>query len=258
MNTEKVKLGPVLSQVFTSLLYPQIALLIFLPFLVSLLCVGLGLWLTWDFWLAYFYNGASTLQPYWNHLLESSPSFLQSLLSFLSFIAPYILFFLLFALSYPVVIALNLMIVSFLASTYLVKFIARRDYKDLELNGHNRFAAGLWNTISSTLLFLFFWLVTIPLWLIPGVAFILPLLLTAWLNRRVCTFDALTDYATDFELTEQKDLTARPGFLLGLITAGFNYIPLAFLISPVLTMVGFIHLGLHSLSLQRLSQKKTS
>ncbi len=257
MNFNKVRLAPLLGSMFGSLLYPQVVLLIFLPFMASIILVGLGLWLSWDFWSSYFYNGASMLQPYWQSVMQSSPSFLQSLFSFLSFMAPWVLFFILFALSYPVVIALNLLIVSLLASTYLVRFIARRDYKDLALHGRARLAEGLWNTFSSALLFLFLWIVTLPLWIIPGAAFILPLTLTAWFNRRVCTFDALTDFASDIEIRQQKKLTSQQGYYLGLITAGLNYIPLAFLISPVLTMVGFIHLNLTSLQNQRHSQDKT-
>ena len=148
---------------------------------------------------------------------------------------------------------LNLATTSLLGSTYLVHFIARRDYKDLQLMGRPRFAEGLTNTLTSSVLFLFFWLITLPLWLIPGLALILPVMLTAWLNRRIGSFDALTDFATDEELKIQLEMNTTRGFFLGLVTALLNYVPLAFLIAPVLTMVAFIHLNLTSLRLARRS-----
>ncbi len=251
MTHPKARLSSVLGSSLKSLLYPQVVLLMFIPFLVSIALVGFGLWLSWGFWMNFFVSGTLALQTYWVWLLENTPESFHFLFRVLSSVAPWILFFALFALSFPIVIMLNLMMVSFLASTYLVKLIARREYPDLDPKGHPRFLKGFANTFASSVLFLFFWVITLPLWLIPGLALILPLLLTAWFNRRICTFDALTDFATDSELKYHQDLNSTSGFVLGLMTAGLNYLPLGFLVAPILTMLAFIHLNLSSLRLAR-------
>jgi CysZ protein len=254
MNSKTAKLGPALSGILGSLLYPQVILTMFLPFFVSIVVVLLGLWFSREFWLSYFTSGPLALQPYWIWILERSPEWLHPLLNFVSAVAPWLLFIVLIALSYPLVVVLNLVFVSILVSTYLVKFIARRDFKGLELKGRARFTEGVLNTLSSSGLFLGIWFLTLPLWLIPGVGLVLPFLLTTWLNRRICTFDALTDFATDEEMSTLTQQTSSSGYLLGLITAALNYIPFAFFVSPVLTMVGFTYLNLQALQLKRQDQ----
>lgn len=254
MNSKSAKLGPVLSGIFKSLLYPEIVLTMFLPFFVSLVLVIMGLWFSRDFWMSYVASGPLAFQPYWMWLFERSPGWLHPVLNFLSAVAPWVLFLILLALCYPLVIVMNLIFVSILVSAYLVKLIARRDFKDLEFKGRSRLAEGLANTLTSSALFLFFWLLTLPLWLIPGAGLVLPFLLTAWLNRRICTFDALTDLATDEEMKSIPLETSTSGYVLGLVTTAMNYIPFAFFISPVLTMVGFAHLNLQALQSKRLEQ----
>lgn len=247
MKSARVKLGSVLSASAGSLLYPQVVLLFFLPFLVSIILVILGFWLTWGFWLSYFESGPLALQPYWIWLLENSPQWLEPVLKVLSSIAPGLLFLVLLILSYPFVIALNLLFVSILVSTYLVKFLAARNYKNLQALGRPRFVEGLWNTISSAGLFLLYWFLSLPLWLIPGAQIAIPFLLTAWLNRRICQFDSLTDFASDDEMKTIRQQNSDLGFIMGLLTAALNFLPFAFFMSPVMTMVGFTHLNLQTL-----------
>lgn len=251
MNIGPAKIPSILGRTLGSLLYPQVILLMFLPFVISLLISIFLIWLTKDFWLSYFASGPLALQPYWVWLFERSPEWLHPVLNFLSSAAPWLLFIVLFAFSYPLIVALNLILVSILASTYLVQFLARREYKDLEFKGRPRFFEGLKNSVGTMAMFFLGWLVTLPLWLIPGAAIVLPFLLTAWLNRRVCSFDALTDAATDEEMKQVLQQNSSTGYLLGLITTTLNYLPFAFFVSPVLTMVGFIHLNLQALSVLR-------
>lgn len=164
----------------------------------------------------------------------------------------YFLFFIsLLSLFFPLMIVINLGVTSFLASTKMVKTIAAKDYSHLTIEGHGRTVASLWNLIWASVLYIFLWVITLPLWLIPGAQLILPILLTAGYNRRICTFDALTEFADDDEFKKLMQLTKKRGYLVGLLTAFINYIPFAFLISPVLTMIAFSHLALSELSLER-------
>lgn len=247
INSVKARLAPAIGSSLASLLYPQILLLFFLPLLVSLVLIAFGLWMTWGFWLSYFQSGPLALQPYWIWLLENSPHWMAPVFHALGALGPILLVILLVILAIPFVIALNLLFVSILASTYLVKFLASREYKDLQLKGRSRFFEGLWNTVKATILFLFYWLISLPLWLVPGFQVVIPFLLTAWLNRRICSFDSLTDFATDEEMQLIQRENSGVGYMMGLVTSWLNFLPVAFFISPVMTMVGFIHLNLQSL-----------
>ncbi len=251
LESKQISLQKILGQMLQSLFYPQIALLLFLPILISIITVSLFIGLTWSFWSGLFQSGLLYLTPFWQTLLSSLPLFLVQLLQGLAPFLPVLFFIMLFALAFPLIVVLNLLITSVLASNYLVNFIARKDFPDLQKKGQGRWALELWNSISASFLFLLAWIVTFPLWLIPLAQLILPVLLTAWLNRKICSFDTLTEFADDHELKTLPQRTAGRGYVLGLITAGFNYFPLAIFFSPVLTMVAFIYMNLGNLRVHR-------
>jgi hypothetical protein len=102
-------------------------------------------------------------------------------------------------------------------------------------------------------LFLIAWAISFPFWFFPGAQLAIPELLTAWLNREVCTFDAATEFATDEELLLLKKETQTPGYVLGLVTAAINFIPFGFFVSPVLTMVAYTYMSLQALETLRVS-----
>ena len=81
----------------------------------------------------------------------------------------------------------------------LLNHLAAIDYPDLARQGSDSVVASTWNSVAAALLFIVGWLVTLPLWLIPGLALLLPLFWMAWLNRRTFTFDALAAHATSDE-----------------------------------------------------------
>ncbi len=251
MTTTQVPLGFILSRTLRSIFYPQILILFILPFLISIAVVCLGLWLTWDFWFALFHQGLTGLQPYWIQLLNHSPSFLQNSFAVLSIVSSWVLILILLALAFPVVILLNLVLVSTLANTYLVQFVAQKFYPELQKKGHSRFLKSLINTFSASLIYLFLCLITLPFWMIPQVGGLIYLILMAWLNQKICTFEALTEFSSDDELTDQKKLTSSNGFRLGFLMALLNYIPFGFFISPIITMIAFTHLSLTSLQNSR-------
>jgi hypothetical protein len=248
---EKVKWGPILTNTLTSFLYPQVIFLFLVSIFIAIAIVFLG--------FTYFkellnYSKAMFFETQWPNLILSYP-FLNYFTEFLKSISEWVVIIAILALSIPLVIVLNLIVLSILSSTYLVKLIARRDFKNLEIKGRARFVNGLLNTLSASLIYLFLWLMTLPLWLIPLGAFVLPLVLTAWLNQRVCSFDALTEFASDEEMKTLKIETQSQGYILGLMMAALNYIPFALFFTPVLSMVAYTHLNLAVLQKSRTSSK---
>ena len=133
----------------------------------------------------------------------------------------------------------------------LLEYLARNDYGDVARLGRDSLTASTWNSVWAALLFILGWLVTLPLWLIPGLGLVLPLFWMAWLNRRTFAFDALAVHATD---DEWRTLRWRHGgalLLLGGFMALLAYIPFMGLLAPSLAALAYLHYCLEALRRQR-------
>lgn len=133
----------------------------------------------------------------------------------------------------------------------LLKHLANGEYRDVAAMGKDSFMAATVNSLVAALLFVLGWLVTVPLWLIPGMALILPLLLMAWLNRRTFAYDALSMHATDEEWKTLFSQEKRPLFMLGLTMALLAHVPVVGLLVPALAALAFVHFGLEALRRSR-------
>lgn len=129
----------------------------------------------------------------------------------------------------------------------LLKHLSETEYRDLVPMGRDSFVAATVNSLGAAMLFILAWLATIPLWLIPGLSLIIPLLLMAWLNRRTFAYDALSMHASDGEWRALQRQHKAPLFMLGLVMALFAHIPLLGLLVPALAALSFVHYGLEAL-----------
>lgn len=246
---------PILIKSFKSLMYPQVFMLFFVPLIFSFIVMAIAVWLSLDFWLGFLSKGFIFVQPYLESTLGTFPEFLKDLFSLFAGFAPWIVLLILIAFSVPLIFALNLMIVSLLASTFLVKFIASKDYPHLEFKGHQGWGRGWFNGVFHSVfigfIFIALWVCLLPFWFVPGLGVLLTSFLSAWFNQRLCSFDALADVASHEERIELQKSLSLKGFILGLMTTYLSYIPLAFLFAPVFTMLAFIHLCFESLQMKR-------
>lgn len=140
---------------------------------------------------------------------------------------------------------------SLLAAVFVLplflKHLANGQYRDVAPMGKDSFIAATVNSLIATILFILGWLVTVPLWLIPGMALILPMLLMGWYNRRTFAYDALSMHATSEEWKELRRRHKRPLFLLGLAMAVLAHVPVVGLLVPALAALAFTHFGLEAL-----------
>lgn len=87
-----------------------------------------------------------------------------------------------------VILALSYLTAMVLAAVFimplLLQIVAARDYPEVAAMGKDSFFAGAWNSVWAALLFIAGWLLTLPLWLVPGLGLVLPLFWMAWLNRK--------------------------------------------------------------------------
>ena len=129
----------------------------------------------------------------------------------------------------------------------LLGHLSETDYPDLARMGSDSVMAGAWNSTWSSVLFIVGWLLTLPLWLVPGLGLILPFFWMAWLNRRTFTFDALAVHATEQEWRELRRQKAMPLLGLGLIMGVLAHVPFIGLLAPSLAALAYVHYCLEAL-----------
>ena len=153
------------------------------------------------------------------------------------------------------IFALSYLIASLLAAVVIMplmlKHLSAGEYCDVAPMGKDSFVAAAVNSGFAAILFVLGWLLTIPLWLIPGFSLLIPLLLMGWLNRRTFAYDALSMHATTAEWQAFRREHKTPLFMLGLTMALLAHLPLIGLLVPALAALSFVHYGLEALRRSR-------
>lgn len=120
----------------------------------------------------------------------------------LSFLRTMVAPFLLVLLVVPLVIVLCLLLVASLMTPALVKLVRQRRFPALL----DRAQAPWWRSLlwsaGASLTALGLFLASLPLWLIPAFALLVPPMIWGWLTYRVMAFDTLVDLATPAERDE--------------------------------------------------------
>ena len=142
-------------------------------------------------------------------------------------------------------------LVSAFAVSMMLERVARREYGTLEQRHGGTALGSAWNAVAAGAIFVVLLVVSLPFWLIPGVAMVVPLLLTAWMNRRTFGYDALMLHADREELQRLPGAWRGSMFLLGGICALLVFIPVVNLFAPAFTGVAFIHFMLGRLGRER-------
>jgi hypothetical protein len=153
----------------------------------------------------------------------------------------------LFAISY----ALAALVSGLLIVSQLTDRLGRTVYPQLHRHGSDRTFQSAWVSTLSTVIYLGGWLLTLPLWLVPGLAFVLPVGWLAWFNARTLSFDALTNYANDAELVAARKRYRGSFFVLGAVGALMAHIPIIGFFAASFTALMFAVAALEALTQQR-------
>ena len=129
----------------------------------------------------------------------------------------------------------------------LLKHLSEVDYPELARMGNDNLVAATWNSVWAAVLFIVGWVVTMPLWLVPGLGLVLPFFWMAWLNRRTFAYDALAAHATEDEWRVLRREQATALLILGLLMAVLAHVPFMGLIAPSLAALAYVHFCLESL-----------
>ena len=85
--------------------------------------------------------------------------------------------------------------------------------------------ASLWHSVWVLGVLFGLWLITLPVWLIPGLGLIVPLMLLGWANSRLFSYDVLADFATAEERSSLEHTHRSTLWGLGLLASAPAFIP---------------------------------
>ena len=123
----------------------------------------------------------------------------------------------------PLVVMASLLAVSLLMTPSLARYVCERRFADLQRKRGGTFWQGLAWSLLSVLLALGAMVLTLPLWMVPPLAMLLPALIWGWLTYRVMVFDVLAEFASRDErqqlLVQHRLRLLAMGVVTGLMGA---------------------------------------
>jgi len=106
----------------------------------------------------------------------------------------------------PLVVVASLLAVSFMMTPSLTRMVAERRFAGLQRKHGGSLLLSLGWTFFSLVLALGALVLTLPMWLVPPLALVLPAFIWGWLTYRVMAFDVLAEFAST---DERHTLMAR-------------------------------------------------
>ncbi len=224
-----------------NLLHPRMLWLMVWPMLVSLTVWGVAalvLWTRLAVWLA------QRLQQW----LEPAAAFIRFDLGDAALIAAHVLLFLLFV---PLVYVTALFILGVFGMQKMVDHVAARSFPALERRRGGGTAGSVWNGGVALLGMAGMFVVSLPLWILPPLWPLIPLVILAWVNQRLLRYDALAEHADAQEMARLFRQRRAGMYALGLLLALAAYVPVVGLVAPVVFGLAYIRYLLGALERAR-------
>jgi hypothetical protein len=224
-----------------NLFHPRMLWLMLWPMLVALIVwgsVALALWTRTAIWLA------DLITRY----TANAAAYINLEIGNIALVAANVLLILLFI---PLVYLTALFILGVFGMNAMVDYVATRTYPGLERrHGGGAVGSGL-NAAGAFLGMLGLFVVSIPLWVVPPLWPVIPVLVLAWVNQRLLRYDALAEHADKAEM--QGLFRERRGtlYIIGLVMALAAFVPLAGFAAPVVFGLAYIHYLLGALQARR-------
>lgn len=219
---------------------PRMLLALIMPFLIMFVGLILLSWLLWTpihDWLLGLLGSWNTFEAVDQWLVN------LGLFSLKVYLAP----LLVLGILLPLAGVLGLIIAAVLVMPLVLGHLQQKNYPDVIKQGHNATVYSVWNSVWVGALFVVGWLVTLPLWLFPPFALILPVLWWVFALTRVLRVDSLVEHATVEERKVLWSRLSRQYWRIGLVFALLNLIPPAWLVLPVFSALVFAHFSLENL-----------
>src|SRR6267143_920665 len=227
-----------LARALVSLMHPRMLWLMVWPVLVALV--------TWMTLAALYWSEAAKWIDFQLHqwpIYEWAVSIWP-----LTLVAAWFGWLLLLLLFVPAVLITAVLIISVVSMPAMAAHVGERDYPELARRKGGTLAGSVWNAVAALVLFALLFAVSLPLWLIPPLWPVLPVVLFGYFNQRVFRYDALAEHATPAEIAEFIRRNRSELFLLGVALALIGHIPLVGFLMPVYGEIGRAHYGFGRLS----------
>jgi uncharacterized protein involved in cysteine biosynthesis len=151
----------------------------------------------------------------------------------------------------PLIYVTAAVLLSVWAIPLILERVGRKEYRDVSERKGGTNLGSFVNSVRAGSLFMVLLLCSLPLWLIPGAGLVIGLCLTAWLNQKTFSYDALMLHADGSEM-RQLPRKHRPALLgLGGICALLAYVPFVNLLAPAFCGLAFVHFMLEALRRSR-------
>ena len=226
-----------------NLLHPRMLWLMLWPMLVSL-----TLWLALA--LAFGKRLVGALSALMRGWLEPAAGFVHLDFGDITVIAAYVVLFLVFV---PLVYITALFILGIFGMQKMVDYVAQRSFLALERRHGGNAAGSVGNGVIALIGLAVLFIVSLPLWILPPLWPLIPLVILAWVNQRLLRYDALAEHADRVEMQrlfrERRSALYAMGFLLALLA----YVPFVGFIGPVVFGLAFIRYLLGALQELRAS-----
>ena len=223
-----------------SQLHPKMLAALLLPLIIALLG---AIVLLWAFWtpLTLWLNDQAAQWDVVNHI----DAWLVALGLFS--IKLYLIPVLAVAILLPLSGILGLVIAAVFVMPIVLRHLEKREYQGLVRKGEFSTVVGAWNAVLIGVLFAIGWALTMPLWLFPPFAILLPIFWWAFAFTRILRVDAVIEHASG---TERRLIWRRHNrqlWLIGFCLALLNLIPPLWLVLPVFSALVYAHFSLESL-----------
>ncbi len=223
------------------LLHPKMFLLMIWP-----LALSLALWITLAvIFGVQLFNG---VEGYLNHsrvyqwVTSTWP---------LSLIATGLLWLLMFLLAIPLVLVTATLLIGVLAMPIVLNHVAAKDFPALERKQGGTIIGSVWNAVAALIWLVVLAIVSLPLWFIPLLWPVIPVVLLGYFNQRVFRYDALAEHGSRDEMKSIIRRSRMPLLGLGMALGLIGYIPLLGFFSPVFSALAFTYYSFDKLAVMR-------
>ena len=210
--------------------HPRMLWLMVWPMLVSLVIWGVVAVVAWM-------RLAESLAAILKEWLEPALGFIRLDFGDATLIAAHVILFLLFV---PLVYVTALFILGVFGMQKMVDYVAERSFPQLERRRGGSVAGSIGNGLAALGGMLGLFVLSLPLWLIPPLWPLIPLVVLTWGNQRLLRYDALAEHADKAEMArifgERRTSLYTLGFLLALVA----FVPLVQFLGPVVFGLAFI------------------
>lgn len=221
--------------------HPRMIGAILLPFAIALLGAVILLWLFW-----------TPLTGWMDHFVSESGIFNTvdgwfiaiGLFSMKLWLIPLMAAGMLL----PMAGILGLVIAAIFVMPIVLRHLDKRQYKNLNRQGKNTTAIGTWNAIWVGVMFVIGWLFTLPLWLFPPMALILPVFWWAFAVNKMLRVDSIIEHASIAERKLIWERQYKRYWFMGAILSVINLIPFFWLIMPVFSSLVYAHFSLQAIT----------